>query len=154
MSENQVALTGKDIISIGIYPHIGGLADGDSAVLSFDNSLMEGKLGKNGNGMIVPNSMGSSATLTLRLLKGSNGDKYLNGEMNKYKLQTASYVLLSGRITHIVGDGEANLSSEVYTLSGGCVQKQPGLTSSQEGNTEVAVVEWTLFFLRVERSIQ
>ncbi len=154
MSENIVSITGQDIIQIGTKPILVGLADGDAGVLSFDNNIAEGKLGKNGNGIVVPNSTGRSATLTVRLLKGSSGDKYLNGEMNKYQLQTASYTLLNGQITHLVGDGKSNLNAVVYTLSGGFVQKVPNDTVSSEGNTEVAVTEWTLFFLRADRSVQ
>ncbi len=148
------ALTGNDIIQIGIRPNLIDLADGDVGVLDFSDNLAEGKVGKNGNGMVSSNSTGSSATLTLRLISGSSDDKYINGEMNKYLLDPAGYILLNGQITQFVGDGNSTVNSIVFSLSGGFVQKQPGFSSNSEGDTNTSVTEWTLFFLKVDRSVQ
>lgn len=152
MSRNN--LTGNDVISIGLRPSLADFADGDVGVLDFSDNIAEGKLGKNGNGIVTSNSTGSSATLTLRLLSGSSDDKYFNGEMNKYKNDPPGYTLLSGRITQRVGDGTSTVNYVVYTLSGGFVQKQPNFTSNVEGDTNTSVTEYTLFFLKADRSVQ
>ena len=153
----SVALTGKDTISIGsrgIAPRIlADLADGDTGMLDYPNNLVEAKTGKNGNTIYAFNSTGSVVTATLRVIRGSADDKYLNSEMNRYKLDPASYTLLDGEIIKRVGDGNGGVTSDVYSLDGGIVQKMPNVKENVEGDTEQAVTIWQIIFANSDRSL-
>lgn len=153
----SVSLTGKDTISIGsrgLAPRIlADLADGDTGMLDFPNNLVEAKTGKNGNTIYAFNSTGVVGTMTVRTLRGSADDKYLNSEMNRYKLDPASYTLLDGEIIKRVGDGIGNVTNDVYSLDGGIVQKMPNVKENVEGDTEQAVTIWQIVFANSDRSL-
>lgn len=153
----SVALTGKDTIAIGsrgLAPRIfADLADGDTGVLDFPNNLVEAKTGKNGNTIYAFNSTGVVCTMTIRVLRGSADDKYLNGEMNRYKIDPAAFTLIDGEIVKRVGDGEGNVTHDVYSLDGGIVQKMPNVKENVEGDTEQAVTVWQVIFANSDRGI-
>lgn len=153
----SVSLTGKDTISIGsrgLAPRIlADLADGDTGMLDFPNNLVEAKTGKNGNTIYAFNSTGVVGTMTIRTLRGSADDKYLNSEMNRYKQDPASYTLLDGEIIKRVGDGIGNVTNDVYSLDGGIVQKMPNVKENVEGDTEQAVTIWQIIFANSDRSL-
>ncbi len=147
----SVSLTGKDVLQIGTRV-LADFADGDVATLDFPNNVVEGKVGKNGNTIYAYNSTGKSSTLTLRLVRGSADDKYLNSELNLYLADTAGYPLLSGEFVKRVGNGES-VTADVYVLSGGVIQKMPNVKDNVEGDTDTSITEWVVFFGNGERSL-
>jgi len=153
----SVSLTGKDTIAIGsrgLAPRIfADLADGDTGVLDFPNNLVEAKTGKNGNTIYAFNSTGVVCTFNVRVMRGSADDKYLNAEMNRYKNEPAAYTLLDGEIVKRVGDGEGNITNDVYSLDGGIVQKMPNVKENVEGDTEQAVTIWQIIFANSDRGL-
>lgn len=148
----SVALTGNDTIKIGLGI-LRDLADGNVGVLDYPNNLAEGKVGKNGNVIIALNTTGKQATLTVRVLLGSDDDKRLNAEMNSYLNDPPSYTLLDGEVVKRSGDGQGNVSNVVYPLSGGFVQKIPNVTENVEGETEQAVAVYQIFYSNTDRAI-
>lgn len=153
----SVALTGKDTIAIGsrgLAPRIfADLADGDTAVLDFPNNLVEAKTGKNGNTIYSFNATGKVVTATIRVIRGAADDKYMNAEMNRYLLDPAAYTLIDGEFVKRVGDGEGNITNDVYSLDGGIVQKMPNMKENVEGDTEQAVAIWQIIFANSDRGL-
>lgn len=153
----SVSLTGKDTIAVGsrgLAPRIlADLADGDTGVLDFPNNLVEAKTGKNGNTIYAFNSTGKVVTLNIRVIRGSADDKYLNGEMNRYLQDPAAYTLIDGEIVKRIGDGEGNITNDVYSLDGGVVQKMPATKENVEGDTEQAVTIWQVIFANSDRGL-
>jgi len=153
----SVSLTGKDTIAIGsrgAAPRIfADLADGDVGVLDFPNNLIEAKTGKNGNTIYAFNSTGKVVTLNVRVIRGSADDKYMNGEMNRYLQDQAGYTLIDGEIVKRIGDGEGNITNDVYSLDGGVVQKMPAVKENVEGDTEQAVTIWQVIFANSDRGL-
>lgn len=153
----SVSLTGKDTIAIGSrglsLRVFADLADGDTGVLDFANNLVEAKTGKNGNTIYAFNSTGKVVTATVRVIRGSADDKFLNSEMNRYLLDPAAYTLLDGEIIKRVGDGEGNVTSDVYSIDGGCIQKMPAVKENVEGDTEQAVTIWQIIFANSDRGL-
>lgn len=153
----SVALTGKDTIAIGstglALRIFADLADGDTAVLDFPNNLVEAKTGKNGNTIYAFNATGKVVTATIRLLRGSEDDKFLNGEMNRFLLDPPAYTFLGGSFIKRIGDGLGVVTNDNYTLSGGIVQKMPATKENVEGDTEQAVVIWQIIFANSDRGI-
>ena len=153
----SVSLTGKDTIAIGsrgLAPRIfADLADGDTAVLDFPNNLVEAKTGKNGNTIYAFNSTGKVATASVKVIRGSADDKYLNAEMNRYLNDPPSYTLLDGEFVKRVGDGVGGITSDIYSLDGGIVQKIPVVKENVEGDTEQAVTIWQVIFANSDRGL-
>lgn len=153
----SVSLTGNDTIAVGTRGAtlriLVDLADADTGVLEFPNNLVEAKTGKNGNTIYAFNSTGKVVTLTLRIMRGTTDDKYLNGEMNSFLNDPASYVLLDGEVVKRVGDGQGNITNDVYSLDGGIIQKMPAAKENVEGDTEQAITIWQIIFANSNRGL-
>ena len=147
-----VSLTGKDTISINGRV-LNDLADGDVALLDFPNELTHSKTGKNGNTIYGFDYTGRQCTLTLRLIRASADDKFVNQLLSLYKNDPSLFTLISGVLVKNVGDGSGNLNSDIYTLSRGVFKKETGAKENADGDTEQAVAIYTLLFSNAPRSI-
>jgi hypothetical protein len=146
----NVSLTGND--STVILDRIfNDFTDGDVVVLEFPNNLVEAKTGKNGNIIYAYNSTGKVVNVTIRILKGSADDKFLNNQLNIYIQNPPAYVLMEAEFTKRIGDGTGNVTNEIYKLSGGIIQKYPGAKENVEGDTESAVTIYNIVFGNNER---
>ena len=148
----SVSLTGNDTISIG-GRNLKDFADGDIGMLDVPNNIAEVKTGKNGNTIYAYNATGKTCTINLRLLIGSADDKFMNSQLALYQQDPPTYPLLTGEIIKRSGDGEGNVSNTVHRVAGGLIQKYPNVKENVEGDTEQAVVEWTIIFANQERAI-
>jgi hypothetical protein len=149
----SVSLTGKDTLQLDSRV-LADLADGDAAVLSFPNDKAVVKRGKNGNTIYALNEMGSIAELTVRIVRGSADDKWLNGRLSEQGADFSSFLLLSGSFVKRVGDGNTNVASDVYQCSGGIFKKNVESKTSAEGDTEQSVSVYSISFGNSARSIQ
>lgn len=149
----SVALTGKDTIILDTGRVLNDLADGDTCVLDFPNNLVEAKAGKNGNMIYAFNASGKLVNVTIRVLRGTADDKYLNSRLQEYVNDPASFVLVAAEFIKRVGDGAGNITSEVYQMDGGCFQKMPGGKENVAGDTEQAVATYALTFANSNRSL-
>ena len=148
----NVSLTGNDTINIGGVV-LADFADGDVAELSFPNELMAVKTGKNGNSIYAFNAMGLQCDLKVRVLRGSDDDKYLNGLIQDLKADPASFVLLTGNLVKRVGDGQGNVTNDTYILGGGAPTRQVPATSNAEGSTDQSVAVYEFKFTNANRGI-
>jgi len=147
-----VAITGKDtlVLKQRVFTD---LADGDASVIDFPNDLVSMKTGKNKNTIYAKNATGLNAELTLRVIKGSGDDKYLNGELAQITNDMPKYVLMKGSFVKKIGDGEGNVTSDTYNISGGIVKKPVGAKDNVEGDTEQAVSIYVISVALAERSL-
>lgn len=147
-----ISLTGSDSLSIN-NRILADFADADIAALTFPNDIAAVKTGKNGNSIYALNETGRQCVLTLRLIRGSSDDKFLNGLMAQQKNNFAGFVLMTGEFVKKAGDGQGSITSDVYLLSGGIFQKQVEAKSNSEGDTEQSVSIYTLTFSNSPRAI-
>ncbi len=146
----SVSLTGNDTIVLDARI-LADLADGDTAMLDFPNNLVEAKVGKNGNTIYAFNSTGRTVTVTVRVIRGSEDDKWINGRMVEFVQDPAAFLLLEGEFIKRAGDGAGNVTSDIYRLRGGVVQKLPGAKENVEGDTEQSVAIWQIIFANTDR---
>jgi len=148
----KIALSGNDtlIINDRIFAD---LADADDSMLEFEGDIAELKTGKNGNTIYSFNTTGREATLTLRIIRGSDDDKFLNSLLQSQQGNFAGFVLLTGEFIKKVGDGAGNIQNDTYIMSGGIFTKQVGAKSNSEGDTEQSVAIYNLKFANAPRSI-
>lgn len=147
-----VSLTGSDTAIINNRV-ISDLADGDCVNLDFPNELAQLKTGKNGNVIYANNETGQEANVTLRILRGSSDDRFLNNLMAIQKQNFAGFVLLSGEFVKKIGDGEGAVRNDTYILSGGIFLKQINAKNNVEGDTGQSVSIYELKFAKAPRVI-
>lgn len=151
MSGQSYALTGADVIILNDLP-LTDFADNDIGTLEIGTDLFQMSTGKNGNTIFAYDEKGNNGNLTVRILMSSKDDKRLNGLVPKSE-NFASTVLINGSVVKMVGDGDGNISYNTYLLKGGMIQRKPNVSSNVNGETNQAVVEYTIAFAHAERSI-
>lgn len=130
------------------------LADGDETVLTFPNALVTRKTGKNGNTLFAQNAPGLNCDLTLRLMRGSVDDAFMQNLINTVPTDFPSVQLLTGTFVKRLGDGQGNVTSDVYTLAGGIISKIPEGKENVDGDTSQAVAVYNVIFASGTRSLQ
>lgn len=146
-----MALMGADSIIIGGQV-MECLGHGEVAKITYPTELATIKTGKNGNTIYVQNASGFQTVMTIKLIRGSFDDTFLNTQLITSRSNPTAYVLLSAELTKKIGDGLGNVSGDKYYLTGGMITKQVEVTSNVEGDVEQALVEYTITFARTDRS--
>lgn len=149
----DISLNGNDTIVINGITQT-DLADGDVGSLTFPNEYVTMKPGKNNNTIIAFNAMGQLAELTLRLIRGSINDQYINAQYRSFVNFPANYNLIEASIAKIIGDGNGNVTYDSYTLTGGVPMAIPEVKSNVEGDTDQGVTIWKIRFAMGTRQIQ
>lgn len=150
---SDVSLTGLDTVQIDgrIF---NDLADGTPFDIEFPEPYGMVKVGKNGNAVYAKNSMGILVDVTLRVLLGSSDDQYLLGRMAQWNADESSFVLLTSMFVKRVGDGQGNVQTKIYNMTGGYFKKGVSAKTVAEGDTEQSVAVYTMQFLCPPPSIQ
>lgn len=142
---NGIALSGNDTINIS-GTVLADLADADCVVLSFPNEIANVKIGKNGNAIYGLNTTGQQSEAKIRVLRGSADDQFLLSQLNAQQLNFAGTVLATGQFIKKIGDGQGNITSDTYIMSGGVYTKIPEAKSNVEGDSTQSVAEYTIKF--------
>tara|TARA_Y100001963_G_scaffold17759_1_gene21929 strand:- start:24526 stop:24981 length:456 start_codon:yes stop_codon:yes gene_type:complete len=148
-----VALSGNDTQIIN-QRVLNDLADGDAVMIEFPNEIATLEKGKNGNTIYALNETGNVCNMTIRVIRGSSDDKYLNNLLLQMKANFAGFVTMSGRFVKKVGDGQGNITNDTYIMSGGIFTNQVAAKSNQAGDTEQSVSIYTLRFSNAPRSLR
>lgn len=148
-----VAITSDDTLTL--YDRVfADFAEGDVSSISFPNDLVTAKTGKNKNTIFAKNAPGDNAVLTLRLMRGSSDDEFLQGQISDMERDFVSTILATGEFVKRLGDGDGNVKRDVYTMLGGMIQRKPDGRENVDGDIEQGVVIYTIVFADVRRSIQ
>lgn len=146
------SLTGQDTIVLAGRV-LRDFADGDVAKLEYPNELAAVKTGKNGNSIFAFNTMGLQCEMTLRVIRGSEDDNFLNALLAQMRADFASFVVLDGQFVKRVGDGNGNITNDTYLVGGGVFTKNVAANSNVEGDTEQSISMYTLKFANADRSV-
>ncbi len=146
-------ITGSDTLTLYDRTFI-DLADGDASMLEFPNDEVNIKTGKDGNSIFSRNEAGRNANLTLRLIKGSADDKFLQTKIADRKRDFVNAGFASGNIVKPFADAEGNFSQEVVTLNGGVISRSVDTKYNADGDTEQGVSIYRFKFARAERSFR
>ena len=148
----KASLTGSDTIVINDR-NFADFADGDCVTLDFEGDIADAKTGKNGNTIYSINETGRLCTMTLRLLRGSVDDKYLNKLLEQQSANFAGFVLMFGEFVKRVGDGAGNVLQDTYIVSGGIFTKRVNAKMNVEGDVEQSVSVYTMKFSNSPRAL-
>lgn len=147
-----VALSGADTIQINNYVLV-DLADQNIVELTFPNEIAQVKTGKNGNSIYGFNTTGQQCEVKIRVLRGSADDQYLNNLLIQQNANFSGTVLMTGQFVKKIGDGQGNITSDTYILSGGVFTKQIEGKSNVEGDTEQSIAIYMMKFTNAPRAI-
>lgn len=149
----SVSLSGTDVIQIN-GRILNDLGDQNPVDLTFPNDIAVVKAAKNGNTIYAFNNMGRLSECKLRILLGSDDDKFLNSLLQTMINDFSGFTLLTGQFSKRVGDGQGVVSTDVYQLSGGVIKKNVEAKTASEGDTEQSIAEYTITFGYTQKSIQ
>jgi hypothetical protein len=142
---SSVAMSGNDTIQINNRV-LANLAEGNVVELTFPNDIATVKTGKNGNSVYGLNESGRQAEVKIRVLRGSDDDKFLNNLNLLQQNNFAGTVLMNGQFIKKIGDGLGNIGSDNYIMSGGVFTKFVEAKSNVEGESEHSVSMFTINF--------
>lgn len=145
-----IALSGSDTITINNHL-FADLADGNCVEMTFPNDIANVKTGKNGNSIYGLNETGKQCEVKLRVVRGSNDDKFLNSLLSQQQANFAGTVLMIGSFIKKLGDGQGNILSDTYIMSGGVFTKIPEAKTNVDGESEQSVAMYTLKFSNAPR---
>lgn len=145
-------LTGDDTFIIWDRP-ITDLADGDVITVTADNNIASSVVGKGGNIIIAKDEQGKKCTVTLRVLKGSSDDQFIQAYYKTYEIDSALFVLGNGSFAKRLGDGSGNVVFDTRYLKAIHFTKPPyDATLNVNGATDQAVTVYT-FQAIIERTL-
>lgn len=149
---NQVSMTGSDTHKINDRI-ITDLGDGDVSALTFPNEIATVKTGKNDNSIFALNASGQQAEQSMRVIRGSPDDKFLNNILETQMQNFAGFVLMNGEFVKQVGDGQGNVTADLYICSGGIMSKRVEAKSNVEGDTEQSLAVYSIKWAKAIRVI-
>lgn len=129
-------------------------ADGDNVTIIPKDDKVDAKSGKNLNTIFAQKPQGFNGDVTLRLMRGSPDDQFLQGQLAAQDQDFAATVLMDGEFTKRLGDGKGNVKRDVVRMSGVIIKRNPDSKENAEGNTEQAIAIWNLFAAKITRSTQ
>lgn len=129
--------TNQDILKFG-GRILSDFADGDVAYITYPNELHGMKVGKNGNAIAAHNEMGAVAEITLRVLKGSPDDKFLNSLVTAWKNRLDTFVPQNAEFTKVI-TVDNGITNDITTLGFIIPTRVPDVKDNTEGDTEQAV---------------
>lgn len=146
-------ITGQD--TLVLYGRVfNDLAEGDVSSLTYPTDRVKMTTGKNQNTIYAKDEAGNNGDLTLRIVKGSDDDRFLNSKFSASEQDFATTELATGSLVKRLGDGQGNVSREVYTLGGGILSRGVDGKSNSSGDTGQGVAVYNMKFAKVVRSLQ
>lgn len=148
-----LAVTGNDtlVINGNVF---NDLATEDVTTIEFPNDLANTKTGKGGNSLIALSPQGFNATLTLKVVRGSSDDQFMNNALSQMTKNFVGTKLLSGSFTKQIGDGSGAFVNDVYKLAGGVISKIPAGKENAAGDVEQSATIYNVKFTNCTRNIE
>jgi hypothetical protein len=146
-------LCGRDTLTLD-GRNITNFADGTVISLEHPNETTTVTSGKGGNTIYASNEAGQNANLTLRILKGSDDDGWLNGRQIAQHQSLSDFILITGTLVRRFGSGivGGETGREVYTLEGGVFVTIPATSVDTTGTQDQGVSIYQIRFARAPRT--
>lgn len=146
------ALTGADSLILNDRV-LNDFTDGSTIEIAYQNDRVGVSTGKNGNTIFAENKQGDNAILTIRVIRGSGDDNFLNGLSVQQKRDLPSFTLMNGAFTKRIGDGAGKITFDNYVLLGGAFQRYPDAQENSTGDTEQGTVVYQIIFAQAQRAL-
>jgi hypothetical protein len=148
----EVAVSGNDTFQLA-GRNFTSFADGSNAEIVYDNDLLKFEAGKNGNTLIAGMANGRLGKATLRIIRRSADDLFLNSMLQIQAQGLESFPLMNGQFVKRIGNGQGVVNNDTYKMKGGAFLKRPGAVSNVSGDTNQSLVEYQIMFTDVSRQL-
>lgn len=149
---STTAMSGNDTVVLNNRT-FADFADGNVVELTFPSDIAQVKTGKNGNSIYGLNETGKQCEIKIRVIRASSDDKFLNNLLIQQQANFAEFPLMVGQFIKKIGDGQGNITSDTYILSGGVFNKQVEAQSNVEGDATQSVSVYMLKFSYAPRAL-
>jgi len=146
-------ITGDDTLTLWDRVFV-DFSDNDVSTVVYNEDLVMDSVGKNQNTIFAKNEKGNAATFTLRLIRGSSDDRFMQRKLSDMNADFATTVLASGEFVKRLGDGDGNVYRDVSQLQGGMISRRPDSKDNVSGDTEQGTAIYVMRFASAKRSIQ
>lgn len=126
-------------------------ADGDNFAITYPEDLVMASTGKNENTIFAKNEKGNNGLITMRLLRGSPDDRYMQKKQAESDRDFAATVLANGEFVKRMGDGTGSVINDTYRLQGGMINKRVEAKENVSGDTDQAIAIYTMTFASAKR---
>jgi len=150
---NTYSVSGSDTFTI-FGRTFNDFADADNLTIAYGEDLVAASTGKNQNTIFAKNEKGNNATITIRLLRGSADDRFLQQKQADTDKDFAATVLADGEFIKRMGDGSGSVINDSYRLQGGMIMRRVDAKENVEGDTDQAVAVYTMVFASVKRGMR
>lgn len=142
----MLSYTGNDLIEFA-GRNLTDFANGDVAVVTFPNEISSTSAGKNGNVVVARNEQGRVAELSLRIVRGSPDDKFINSLCKLWNNSPMDYEPVSASLTKMI-KVDGSVTNDIMSLKFGFPTKTaPEVKVNVEGDVEQAVSIYSFRFV-------
>lgn len=127
-------------------------ADNDVSSITYNDDLVTLKTGKNKNTIFSRNEPGNNAMAVIRLIRGSDDDRFMQAKLAEVNGYFPSVILCSGQFVKNLGDGAGNVSRDVYNLAGGTFTRQVDGKENVNGDGEQGIAVYNMKFANAIRT--
>lgn len=143
-------ITGDDTFTL--YNRVfNDFADDDVSKIAFGQDRAKMKTGKNANTIFAKDATGLNADLTLRLMRGSSDDNFLQGKITDSENDFVNTEIAFGSFVKQLGDGQGGVKNDSYLLNGGMIMRTPDAGENVSGDTNQAVSVYVMKFANCKR---
>ena len=145
----MLSYTGNDLIEFSGRT-LADFANGDVVTVTYPNEASGTAVGKDGNVIVVGNEQGRIANVTIRVVRGSADDKFLNSFVKLWYNDRMSFVPASMTLTKMISvDG--SVTNDITSLKFGVPSKAaPDAKVNVEGDVEQAVAVYNFTFVSAD----
>ena len=145
----MLSYTGNDLIEFNSRT-LADFANGDVVTVTYPNEASGTAVGKDGNVIVVGNEQGRIANVTIRVVRGSADDKFLNSFVKLWYNDRMSFVPASMTLTKMISvDG--SVTNDIMPLKFGVPAKgSPDYKVNVEGDVEQAVAVYNFRFVTTD----
>ena len=142
----MLSYTGNDLIEFS-GRILSDFANGDVATATFPSEISSTSAGKNGNVVVVRNEQGRIVELSLRIVRGSPDDKFINSICKQWVNSPMDFTPIDANLTKMIKVDNA-VTNDVMSLKFGFpVKAAPDVKVNVEGDVEQAVSIYSFRFV-------
>lgn len=141
--KNAGIKAGQDTLILNNYVFTSS-GTGDYITIEPQDNITNQDVAANGTILFAKNAKALMHTLTVRVAIGSMDDKQLTFWLNDLLNNFVTTPFLSGTYNKISYATDGTLLQTVYEITGGVMQKSPGMKSNATGDVEQMIRTWEI----------
>ena len=139
----NVLLVGRDSVIFDGQDITKDLVDGDVVTIAPQGALNNVASTYGGKMIVAEDRNGQIHTMTMRLMRGSEMDQWLQSRYQEYHNDSPTFKTLNGSATQRIGDGDGNVITNTFAINNAVFSQSPvNATINTNGSTEQLVRQY------------